>query len=66
MKRAFEIEWPDEHGELWMNRDNLLICLVKTCHNTLFTVRDVTGDDVACKEPNSSISPPHPPPEFGM
>lgn len=29
MKRTFEIEieWPDEHGPMWMNVDNLRRCL---------------------------------------
>ena len=29
MKRTFEIEWPDDEGfdPMWMNVDNLLICL---------------------------------------
>ena len=44
MKRVFEIEWPDDNGPLWMNRDNLLLCLTSYCRNSEFTVRDVTGD----------------------
>ena len=27
MKRTFVIEWPDECGPMWMNKDNLLSCL---------------------------------------
>lgn len=42
MKRVFEIEWPNDHGEMWMNEDNLLYCLQQTCPNTQFTVKDVT------------------------
>jgi len=53
MKRIFEIEWPDDLGLLWMNRDNLLICLTEVCPRTRFTVRDVTDDDVADPRPNS-------------
>ena len=44
MKRVFEIEWPDDNGPLWMNRDNLLLCLTANCRGTEFTVWDVTGD----------------------
>ena len=44
MKRKFEIEWPDDNGELWMNTSNLLLCLLRTCSNSEFSVRDVTGD----------------------
>jgi len=41
-KKTFEIEWPDDHGETWMNEDNLMICLKKTCPNTEFSVREAT------------------------
>lgn len=44
MKRIFEIEFPDENGPMWMNQDNLLICLLSYCKNTKFSVRDITGD----------------------
>lgn len=44
MKRTFEIEFPDDLGPLWMNRDNLLLCLTAYCRNTRFVVRDVTDD----------------------
>ena len=44
MKRTFEIEFSDDLGRLWMNRDNLLLCLTSYCPNTKFTVKDVTGD----------------------
>ena len=44
MKRIFEIEFPDNHGPVWMNRDNLLHCLTNTCRDTTFVVRDITGD----------------------
>lgn len=27
MKRTFVIEWPDECGSMWMNKDKLLSCL---------------------------------------
>ncbi len=27
MKRMFEIEYPDDCGPMWMNVDNLMICL---------------------------------------
>lgn len=44
MKRTFTIEFPDDLGDLWMNKSNLLICLTNTCPNTRFTVQDITGD----------------------
>lgn len=52
-KRTFEIEWPDDCGPLWMNRDNLLICLTETCPNTEFTVRDTTGDGASDARPRT-------------
>lgn len=52
-KRKFEIEYPDDHGPLWMNKSNLLICLTSVCPNTRFTVRDITGDQ-ASDEPESA------------
>jgi hypothetical protein len=48
MIRTFEIEWPNDCGPLWMNADNLLICLKATCPNTEFTVLDIT-------EPNNTL-----------
>ncbi len=45
--RKFAVEWPDEHGPLWMNTSNLLKCLVTVCPGTSFTVADVTGDGKA-------------------
>lgn len=46
IRRTFEIEFPEENGPLWMNTDNLLICLTQNYPNTAFSVRDVTGDGV--------------------
>lgn len=57
MKRIFEIEFPDECGPLWMNRDNLMTCLVKTCPNTEFTVRDITGDECDPSPASTGSSP---------
>lgn len=51
VRRTFEIAWPADNGPLWLNRDNLLDCLVRRCPNTEFEVRDVTGDGVAGTEP---------------
>lgn len=42
MIKIFSIEFPDELGETWMNKDNLLVCLKKTCPNTEFKVKDLT------------------------
>ena len=42
MKRSFEIEFPDECGPMWMNKDNLLLCLNSYCKNTEFKVQDIT------------------------
>ena len=33
MKRVFEIEFPDELGEMWMNQDNLMLCINAYCDN---------------------------------
>lgn len=54
-KRVFEIIWSGDTGPLWMNRDNLLLCLIRSCNNTEFTVRDVTGD--GCDTRASSAGP---------
>ena len=42
MKRVFEIEWPDDNGEFWMNVDNLFLCLNAYCKNTTFKIKDLT------------------------
>jgi hypothetical protein len=55
VKRVFEIEYPDDCGPLWMNRDNLLLCLTSYCCNTEFTVRDVTGDGECDPSPATSV-----------
>ncbi len=41
MKNTFVIEWPDDHGEGWMNVWNLITVLQNSCPNTPFTVSDV-------------------------
>ena len=33
MKRQFEIEFPDEYGEMWMNKYNLQVCIDAYCKN---------------------------------
>ena len=33
MKRIFEIEFPNELGEMWMNQDNLMLCINAYCDN---------------------------------
>ncbi len=47
MKRTFEIEWPDQFGDSWMNKDNLMLCLTKDkCvgEKVSLKVRDITDD----------------------
>ena len=47
MKRVFEIEWQGDTGPLWMNEDNLLMCLTtkEFCGPKMqISVRDITGD----------------------
>lgn len=58
MKRTFIVEFPDDHGDLWLNKDNLLTCLHNTCPNTMFTVWDITGDGCN-REPATSTPVPH-------
>lgn len=55
MKRIFEIEWPGDCGPLWMNRDNLLLCLTAYCRGTEFTVQDVTGDGNCDPTPRTDV-----------
>lgn len=45
MKRVFEIEFPDELGEMWMNQDNLMLCINAYCENKDGRIRatDVTS-----------------------
>ena len=33
MKRMFEIEFPDSLGSMWMNVDNLMLCINAYCKN---------------------------------
>jgi len=42
MKRIFVIEYPDDLGPFWMNKDNLLLCLNAYCPNTKFKISDIT------------------------
>ncbi len=46
MIRIFEIEFPDELGELWMNVDNLMLCINAYVDNTggRIEATDVTDD----------------------
>jgi hypothetical protein len=47
MKRTFEIEFEDDLGPLWMNRDNLIICLSTSAHvggGLKLTVQDLGKD----------------------
>jgi len=47
VKRVFEIEWKDELGPMWMNKDNLLSCLRSVDHcgiGTVLEVKDVTEE----------------------
>ena len=53
MKRMFEIEYPDDCGPMWMNVDNLAICL-RTKEfigpKVKISVRDVTDEVEKTKE----------------
>lgn len=45
MKRLFVIEWPDDCGPMWMNVDNLILCLKSKEHigeSVEISVRDIT------------------------
>ena len=46
MKRVFEIEWPDEAGPLWMNADNLMLCINAYCKikNGKIKAEDITDN----------------------
>lgn len=32
-RRMFLIEWPDDLGPMWMNEDNLMLCINAYCEN---------------------------------
>ena len=40
MKYVCEIEYPDDCGPNWMNKDNLLLCLNAYCKGVEFQVKD--------------------------
>lgn len=44
MKRIFSIEWPDDCGPMWMNKDNLMSCLTTSqcVENVELVVEDLT------------------------
>ncbi len=42
-ERVFKIEWADDLGDMWMNQDNLIVCLRQEGPNITFTVTDVTN-----------------------
>jgi len=46
MKRIFEIEFPDDLGPMWMNKDNLLLTINAYCDNTdgKIKVKDITEE----------------------
>lgn len=49
MKRTFEIEFRDDLGPMWMNEDNLAICLkTQECcgDGTIVAVRDKTSPPI--------------------
>ena len=47
MKKIFEIEWPDEYGDKWLDHNNVLSLLTSNTsvsEKHSLSVRDVTGD----------------------
>lgn len=46
MKRVFEIEFPDELGDSWMNKNSLMLYITTEDHCSTITmsIRDVTND----------------------
>ena len=44
-RRLFAIEWNDDLGPMWMNKDNLMACLNAYCPNTEFVVEDISPAD---------------------
>ena len=45
MKRTFTIEWPNDSGPMWMNADNLMLCITAYCGETVANnifVTDIT------------------------
>ncbi len=47
MKRVFEVEWDDELGPFWMNKDSLLACLNTKLHcgeGLILDVKDITEE----------------------
>lgn len=50
MRRYFVIDYPDELGPLWMNQDNLMLCINSYCgnHDGRIKATDVTPEDFSC------------------
>ena len=44
MKASFEIEWPDDCGEGWMNVDNLMLCLNAYCKGVDLSATSLEGE----------------------
>jgi len=43
MERHFTIIYPDDYGEMWFNKDNLMLCINAYCDNT---ERHITASDI--------------------
>ncbi|TET94000.1 MAG: hypothetical protein E3J28_03315 [Desulfobacteraceae bacterium] len=58
MKRIFELEFDDDLGPLWMNKDNLASCLFSETHisNVKIGIRDITNGKQKAKSAVQSIS----------
>ncbi len=44
MKKVFEIEWCDDYGDEWLNKENLEACLFSNTHmnNVQVEITDIT------------------------
>lgn len=44
MERHFTIRYPDDYGKMWMNKDNLMLCINNYCYGNsgAISVSDIT------------------------
>jgi len=57
MNRTFKIEYPDDCGEMWMNVDNLMLCINAYCKGVDISAEDVTALNTKIDAANAIMAP---------